>query len=150
MKATQHQARGWRCFAVSGSAMIAGALFTGCAGVPAASEKAARQSHQTIERVYRPGDQRPALPVLRANSPVSDFLLFAMLNQPQVEAAYYDWAASVQRITLERSLPDPKLTFESDIADMVMTLMPGLMMDFPAPGKLRAAANVATAESAAK
>ena len=31
-----------------------------------------------------------------------------------------------------------------------MSLMPGLMMDFPGPGKLKAAANVATAESEAK
>ena len=73
-----------------------------------------------------------------------------MFTQPQVEAAYYDWAASVPRITVERSLPDPRLTFSADIQDVVMGLMPGLMMDFPGPGKLRAAANVAAAESDVK
>ncbi|MDP2653222.1 MAG: TolC family protein [Candidatus Omnitrophota bacterium] len=148
MKTNQHYGRDWWWFAVSGAAMVV--LFTGCAGVRTAGEKAARQNQQTIQNVYRPSGQRPTLPTLTTNSPLNDFLLFAMLSQPQVEAAYYDWAAAVQRITVERSLPDPRLTFQSDIADMVISLMPGLMMDFPGPGKLKAAANVATAESEAK
>jgi len=148
MKTNQHHDSGWRWYAVSGAAMVV--LLAGCVGVRTAGEKAARQNQKTIQTAYRPGGQRPTLPTLTTNSPLNDFLLFAMLNQPQVEAAYYDWASSVQRITVERSLPDPKLTFESDIADMVMTLMPGLMMDFPAPGKRKAAANVATAESEAR
>ncbi len=141
---------GWggRWFAVSGAAMVV--LFAGCVGVRTVGEKAARQNHQTIQKAYRPGGQRPTLPTLTANSPLRDFLLFAMLNQPQVEAAYYDWTAAVQRITVERSLPDPRLTFQADIAKVVMSLMPGLMMDFPGPGKLNAAASVATAESEAK
>ena len=132
------------------SAIVAVSLLTGCAGMRTAGEKRARQDQESIGHVYRPGDERPALPKLDTNAPLHDFLLFAVLNQPQVEAAYYDWAASVQRITVERSLPDPRLTFESDIVDMVTSLMPGLMMDFPGPGKLKAAANVATAESEAK
>ena len=73
-----------------------------------------------------------------------------MYKHPQVEAAYYEWLASVENITRERSLPDPQLTFEADISKMIMGVMPGLMMDFPGPGKLRAAAAVATAESGMK
>ena len=129
------------------SALAVALLLAGCAGVPTTGEKRARQDQESVGQVYRPGGKRPALPKLDTNAPLHDFLLFAMLKQPQVEAAYYDWAASVRRITVERSLPDPRLTFQSDIADMVMSLMPGLMMDFPGPGKLKAAANVATAES---
>ena len=125
-------------------------LLAGCVGVPTAGEKRSRQDQESVGRVYRPSGERPALPKLGTNAPLHDFLLFAMLNQPQVEAAYYDWAASVQRITVERSLPDPRLTFSADIADMVMSLMPGLMMDFPGPGKLKWAANMATAESEGK
>jgi outer membrane protein TolC len=87
--------------------------------------------------------------VLHSSSGLHEYLLFAMLNNPSVEARYYDWAASIERITTERSLPDPRLTFESDIADSIMTLMPGLMMDFPGPGKLKAAGGVAVAESSA-
>ena len=132
------------------SVLFAGLALSGCKGISTQGERQARQDLKTVEKVYRPQTQRPALPALETNSGLSNFLAFAMLNQPQVEAAYFDWAASIDRITRERSLPDPKLTFSSEIADMVMTLMPGLMMDFPGPGKLKAAANVATAESAAK
>lgn len=127
---------------------IAGVVFmTGCVGVQTEGEKRAQQAQATLEQSYRPADGRPPLPRLGTNAPLHDFLLFAILNQPQVEAAYFEWAASVRRITVERSLPDPRLTFQSDIADSVMSLMPGLMMDFPGPGKLTAAANVAAAES---
>jgi cobalt-zinc-cadmium efflux system outer membrane protein len=125
-------------------------LLTGCVGIRTAGERETRVEQQSVAAVYRPGGGRPELPVLSTNSPMAEFLLYAMLNQPQVEAAYYDWVAAVQRITVERSLPDPKLTFKTDVADLVMSLMPGLMMDFPGPGKLRAAAGVATAESRGK
>jgi cobalt-zinc-cadmium efflux system outer membrane protein len=136
--------------ALTASAIVTVALLAGCVGRRTEGEKRARQDQESVGRVYRPGGERPALPNLDTNAPLHDFLLFAMLNQPQVEAAYFDWAASVRRITVDRSLPDPRLTFQSDIADLVMSLKPGLMMDFPGPGKLKAAANVATAESDAR
>ena len=148
MKTNQHYDRGWWWIAIGGAAMVV--LLAGCAGTRTAGEKAARKNQQTIQKVYRPGGQRPTLPTLTANSSLSDFLLFAMLSQPQVEAAYYDWAAAVERITVERSLPDPRLTFQTDIAGMVTSLMPGFMTDFPGRGKLKAAANIATAESEAQ
>jgi len=123
---------------------------SGCEGVPTPGELRAKQDLQTISAAYRPQHQRPTLPMLRSEDGLGAFLQFAILNQPRVEAAYYDWAAAVQRITVERSLPDPRLTFEADISNIVLSLMPGLMMDFPGAGKLKAAANVATAESEEK
>lgn len=125
-------------------------LLAGCAGVPTPPERAARGQLESVTASYRPGDARPPLPALKAESPLSNFLAHAMFTQPQVEAAYYDWAASVRRITTARSLPDPRLTFSADIQDVVMGLMPGVMAEFPGPGKLRAAANVAAAESDVK
>lgn len=73
-----------------------------------------------------------------------------MLNQPRVAEAYYNYSYSVERITVERSLPDPKLTFEMDITNIVSTVMPGLMIDLPWPMKLVARADVASAQSQAK
>lgn len=125
-------------------------LLAACTGTPTTGEMRARRDRASIEQVYRPGGQRPVLPKLDETSPLHEFLQFAILNQPRVEAAYFDWAASIERITVERSLPDPRLTFEADITDTVMSLMPGLMSDFPGPGKLAAAAKAATAESEAK
>ena len=104
---------------------------------------------QVTER-YRPDGHKPALPVLTTNAPLADFLTFALLNHPDVEAAYFDWAASVARITSAGAPPDPTLTFQMDIQSVVTSLMPGLMFAFPGPGKLRAQANMAAAESAGK
>ncbi len=99
--------------------------------------------------MYRPGDAKPTLPILTEDSPLSDYLRFAMLNNPKVEAEYYAWAASVERITGARSLPDPRITFEADITSMLETVLPGLMIDLPGPGKLRAAGDVASGEARA-
>ena len=125
----------------------AGVLLAGCKGIAPQSERQARQDLGAVRDVYRPPDRPRPLPALTTNSPMADFLRFAMLNQPRVEAAYFEWAASVERITRERSLPDPRLTFEMDIQDVVMTLMPGLMLDLPGFGKLRRRADLAAADS---
>ena len=125
-------------------------LFAGCKGMPTQGEKEARRQVQAVAGTYRPEGRKPDLPVLTSQSSLSNFLTYALLNQPQVEAAYFDWLASVERITVARSLPDPQLTFQMDIQDVVTSLMPGLMMSFPGMGKLRAAGAVARAESQAE
>jgi outer membrane protein TolC len=125
-------------------------LLAGCRGTPTSGEKEARRQVQAVADSYRPEGRRPELPTLTTNSDLGDFLTYALLNQPQVEAAYFDWLASVERITVARSLPDPQLTFQMDIQQVVTSLMPGLMMNFPGAGKLRAAGAVAAAESQAQ
>lgn len=126
------------------------ALLVGCKGVPTYGERQARGELQAVAAIVRPQGQRPELPVLSTNTGLSNFLQYAMLNQPKVQAAYFDWAASVERITVERSLPDPRLTFQMDIRRVVESVMPGLMMDFPGPGKLAARAEVASSEGMAR
>lgn len=120
-------------------------LAAGCRGLPATGEKSARHDLATVGGLLQTN-----LPVLTTNATLPDVVLFAVRNQPQVAAAYADWAASVENITIARSLPDPKLTFELDIADILKAIMPGIMAEIPGPGKLRARAAVASAESRAK
>src|SRR5262249_45559581 len=110
------------------SLVVGAVALASCRGTTTQSEKAARQDLQAVGLTYRPENRRPPLPLLQTNASLASFLTFSILNQPQIEAAYFDWASSVERITRERSLPDPRLTFESDIADVVLSLMPGLMM----------------------
>lgn len=129
------------------AALVAAWLLTGCKGVPVKGEKEARQQVQKVGDTYRPSGNKPILPLLTTNSGLADFLTYALLNQPKVEAAYFDWLASVERITIQRSLPDPQLTFQMDIQDVVTSVMPGLMMSFPGMGKLRAAGEEAAAAS---
>jgi len=125
-------------------------LLAGCIGRPTQGEKEARRHAQTVEASYRPHGQKPALPVLLVTSSLSNYLAYALLNQPKVEAAYYDWSASIERITQARSFPDPQFTFQMDIQNIVTSIMPGLMGTIPWPEKLRVGANIASAESQSK
>jgi outer membrane protein TolC len=119
----------------------------GCRGISTPGEKQARHDLGAVAGQYRPGNSRPALPALTPDSSLSNFLAYALLNSPTVEAAFYDWSASVENITVTRSLPDPQLTFQAYITDTLTSLMPGLFQGIPGPGKLKARARVATAES---
>src|ERR1039458_6078819 len=76
----------------------------GCRGIPAPGEKQARHDLGAVAGQYRPGNSRPALPELTPDSSLSNFLAFALLNSPSVEATFYDWSASVENITVTRSL----------------------------------------------
>jgi outer membrane protein TolC len=125
-------------------------LLVGCKGIEQPGEHQARGHLESVAQRFQPQGQRPRLPSLTTNTSLSNLLAYAMLNQPRIEAAYYDWAASVEEITVERSLPDPKLTFQAYIQDTLSSLMPGLMQDLPGRGKLKAAANAAAARSNAK
>ena len=130
-------------------ALLGSLVLVGCVGTPKPSERAARADLRAVEARFRPSVTN-AMPALTAQSSLEDLLNYAMLNRPQVAAAYLDWAASVERITVERSLPDPQLTFQMDLQSVVTSLMPGLMMEFPGPGKLAARADLASAESSTK
>src|ERR1039457_5307123 len=96
--------RPWETVAVVGLL-----LFAGCT-TPA--EKAEQRALRQGAEQYRPHGAKPALPLLTTNAPLRDFLTFALLNHPDVEAAYFDWAAAVARITSAGAPPDPQLTFQ--------------------------------------
>jgi len=120
----------------------AAALLAGCRTAVPVYEAQARSQ---LAASARP-DARP--PALAADSTEADYLRFAVLNHPAVAAAYYDWRASVEAITPARSLPDPQFTFQADVADTLMSLMPGLMFDLTTPGKRAALGREAAAGSA--
>jgi outer membrane protein TolC len=107
----------------------------GCTLAPSTGEKQARANVAQLGETLRPARAKPVLPALTPESPLADYVRFAVLNHPQIEAAYDDWRASVAAIAPTRALPDPQFTFEADIADTLMTFMPGLMFDFMTPGK---------------
>jgi outer membrane protein, heavy metal efflux system len=125
-------------------------LLAGCNGIPTKGEKETRSQVQSVGASYRPQGQKPALPELTSASSLSNYLTYALLNQPKVEAAYYDWIASIERITQARSFPDPQFTFQMDIQNIVTSIMPGLMGAIPWPEKLRVGAEIASAESQSK
>jgi len=123
--------------------LILALFLQGCVGVPTAAERQARLETTQVTAKFQP----QALPVLTTNATLSELLQYAMLNSPAVRAAYFDWLASVERITQARSLPDPVVTYQMDIQSVVS--MPGLMMEIPGPGKLGLRAEVASKETEA-
>ncbi len=130
--------------------VVVSLLAAGCTGIPAPGEKQARHDLDTVARQYRPTNSIPALPELTSDSSLSNYFAFALLNQPQVAATYYDWTASVENITVTRSLPDPQFTFQAYIEDSLTSLMPGLSQQIPGPGKLKARGRAAATASESK
>jgi len=132
-------------------ALAAPVILCGCTGFPTESEQAARRDVAAAAGQYRPQDAKPPLPVLTAGSDLADLMRYALLNNPKVESAYREWAASVEAITTARSLPDPMLTFSAEISRGVMALTPAIMTDpmsnWPGPGKIPLRAESAYQES---
>ncbi|MDD5555717.1 MAG: TolC family protein [bacterium] len=54
---------------------------------------------------------RPPLPLLTAESTLQDYLRYAALNNPGLEAAFNRWKAAIERIPQARSLPDPRFAY---------------------------------------
>ena len=106
-------------------------ILSGCSG----PEPIGRESLTAVESQYRPSDKKPALPVLKADSPLSDFITYAVLNNPEAEAVFYDWKKTVEEIMIAQSLPDPKLTFSAEIMSSVEKFLVGFMQDIPGSGK---------------
>jgi outer membrane protein, heavy metal efflux system len=55
-----------------------------------------------------PYPPRTDLPKLDENSTLADYLLYARMNNPGVEAAFREWQAALYRAPQERTLPDPR------------------------------------------
>jgi outer membrane protein TolC len=125
--------------------LLALGLAAGCTLPPQPAEKTARSELRSTGAALLPSHGRPALPVLNADSPLQDYIRYSVLNHPSVAAAYYDWRAAVEEIAPNRAQPEPQLTLEADIADTLMTFMPGVMFDFMGAGKRAAMARESTA-----
>jgi len=123
-------------------------LLAGCTLAPSAGEERAHTQLAGVDSTLHPTAGMPALPELSPESPLADFVRFAVLNHPRVEAAYLEWRASVSDIAPTRALPDPQFTLQADVADTLMSFMPGLMFDLMGPGKRVAMGNEMTAASA--
>ena len=127
------------------SGLAAVLLATGCRGLATSGEKSARKDLAAVSSRWQTN-----LPALTTNATLRDAVYVSVQNNPQVIAAYADWEASVENITIARSLPDPKLTFQAYIQDSLTSLMPGFMADLPGFGKPDARAAAATADSQVK
>lgn len=104
------------------------AVLAGCVSAPPAEMLVRRQVEDAAHSID-PGARDNAWSPLDKHAPVEAFVRFAAINHPAVAAAHAEWQAAVESIVPARALPDPRFTLEADIADALMTFMPGFMAD---------------------
>ncbi len=86
--------------------------------------------------------ESPYEPALDETASLGDYLTYAALHNPEVEAAYYRWQAAVEAVPQARTLPDPRLTYARYIEEVETRTGPqenrlGLSQTFPWFGTLR-------------
>jgi outer membrane protein TolC len=91
----------------------------------------------------------PTLPELTESSKLSDYLAYAALNNPGLEAAFNRWKAAVERIPQVKALPDPRFNYLYYVQEVETRVGPqrhgfGIAQVFPWFGKLELRGNVAT------
>lgn len=88
------------------------------------------------------------VPELGEDATISDYLVYAALHNPGLEAAFNEWKAALEEIAQVRSLPDPRFTYVYYIQAVETRVGPqeqsfALVQTFPWLGKLRRRGDVA-------
>ncbi len=91
----------------------------------------------------------PRLPNLTESSGLSDYLAYAALNNPGLEATFNRWKEALERIPQVKALPDPKFNYLYYVQEVETRVGPqrqglGITQAFPWFGKLKLRGDVAT------
>ena len=86
--------------------------------------------------------------VFADNTTLDDYLAYAAIHNPGLEAAFNRWKAAIERISQVRALPDPRFNYRYFIENVETRVGPqehgfGLSQAFPWFGKLELRAGVA-------
>lgn len=122
----------------------------GCRAVQE-EERAEREAlAESGEPYSRPFEKRE-LPEVTADSPYIDLLDRALRADPDIEIAYFEWAAALERVVTEGSPPDPELGFGFIFTEPLGGFFSNLIFlagqGLPAPRKLNFAARRAFIEA---
>jgi len=93
-----------------------------------------------------------ALPSLNDDAALNDYLIYAALNNPGLEASFERWTAAIKRIPQAMTLPDPRLSYGYFVRNVETRVGPqehrfGISQMFPWIGELRVKGNVAAEEA---
>ncbi len=114
-------------------------LATGCATV---EERQALSDWKEEGRKWTVSDSTDVhLPELNESASLDDYILYAMINNPGLHAAFDRWKAALEKVTPARTLPDPRFTYANYIKEVETRVGPqehrfGLTQTFPWFGKL--------------
>lgn len=97
---------------------------------------------------------RARLPELTESSGLSDYLAYAALNNPGLEAAFNRWKAALEEVPQVKTLPDPRFNYSYFIQEVETRVGPqrqsfGISQVFPWFGKLNLRGDVAAAAAKA-
>ena len=104
-----------RAWSRRGGRWLAPLLAAVLAGCASPGEWQARETLRRIERgEFGPlpslRGPKPALPQLTEASPLADYVRYAELSNPGVQAALSKWRAALERVAQVATLPEPRLT----------------------------------------
>ena len=128
---------------------VAVVLLAGCASH---GEREAFLRYREVSREAYPAGSDiqggDGLPELNEGSDLTNYLVYAALNNPGLEAAFNRWKAALERIPQVRSLPDPRFTYRYFIRQVETRVGPqrqsfGLAQRFPWFGKLELRGGIA-------
>ena len=127
------------------AALLVLASVTGCA---TSRERRAFDGLHRAERTAHGIAAKRDLPTLTEQPTLPDYLKYAALNNPGLEAAFNRWKAALERVPQVRSLPDPRFTYRYYIEQVETRVGPqrqafGLTQMFPWFGELRLRGDVA-------
>jgi outer membrane protein TolC len=124
-------------------------VVSGCASV---REKQALGDYRSLADKPYPSGEAPSVPgdILEPGEGaiLSDYLAYAALNNPSLEAAFNDWKAELEKTQRARALPDPKFTYAHYIREVETRVGPQrraytLMQMFPWYSKLKLRGDIA-------
>jgi len=133
-------------------------FFSGCSGPQSGYEPARRElpAGYTGAFALRAPDEpaEPGLPELTESSGLSDYLAYAALNNPGLEAAFNRWKAALEEVPQVKALPDPRFNYRYFIQEVETRTGPqrqsfGISQVFPWFGKLNLRGDVAAAAAGA-
>jgi len=126
-------------------AFLLPAVGAGCASV---AERAAFNEIDRLAGELGYADKPSKLPELDKKAGLREYLAYAALNNPGLEAAFNRWKAALERVPQVRSLPDPRFTYRYFIEEVETRVGPqrhavGIAQTFPWFGKLALRSGVA-------
>jgi outer membrane protein TolC len=147
------QTRGWLLCGPSVLLLLTGGCVLSPKGAKSESDRVARAG-----AIYEQLPQERPLPLLPAHPDLKDVVDRAMLADGQLEAAYFQWAAAMQRVTVAGTYPNTNLSLGlsymlkgggSAWNRTTVQLSPDGMDNLQCPSEVSAAAHIALAEAQA-
>ena len=95
-----------------------GSVLVGCAAESAHPHMAIGRRAAEVGLAPAHGSAETNPPELTETSALADYLAYAALNNPSLEAAFVRWKAALEREPQERALPDPRFTYRYYIREV--------------------------------